>query len=308
MLQLYEEQQATDVKVSEMIEGADSSSAEEVIIREVAMMSGPLPSAPMCPKTTNITNTFRCSVKRIDDKVVQICLESSAISHDVPFGSNFQTQSRVVFTPEDGGVKCVNLGRVVFVKSCGWLKGAIQKGAINGMTEAAMKLVPILSALTTRDVVESVHSIATESRPKSEAKARSSTKSMKSKSASASFRLTIYELQRRLTLFQQDWRAPFLPHDRARPQGWRWLDTTFHKHPWTSAGSRQQARAAESPPIAPGTGWRQLGEWKVEAADGDEGWQYSTAYYKFDSSWKSDKSGCLCRRRKWTCEFVPTVA
>lgn len=124
----------------------------------------------------------------------------------------------------------------------------------------------------------------------------------------AGFTLKMFELQRRTTAFQQDWRAPFLPHDHVRAHAWRWVDLAFHKHPWTSAGSIQQAAQAETPPIMPGGNWLRLGEWTVantDDADTDsEGWQHSNNFYRYNSLWRPNSRACLVRRRLWVCEFV----
>lgn len=130
----------------------------------------------------------------------------------------------------------------------------------------------------------------------------------RSSKGKTSFTLKIFELQRRTTVFQQDWRAPFLPHDQLRAHCWRWVDVAFHRHPWLSAGSIQQAASADVPPIKPGGNWVALGDWKVADSDDVEtdsdGWQYSNNFYRWNSLWYSTPRACHVRRRLWLCEFT----
>ncbi|CAK0910024.1 unnamed protein product, partial [Prorocentrum cordatum] len=72
-----------------------------------------------------------------------------------------------------------------------------------------------------------------------------------------------WEVQRRITLFHTDWRAPFLPHDgEAR---WRWLDAAYRRHPWV-AGTLDASAAADRPPL------RAPGSWACD----DAGWVVAT--------------------------------
>jgi hypothetical protein len=122
----------------------------------------------------------------------------------------------------------------------------------------------------------------------------------------------IWELQRRTTIFQQDWGAPFLPHDRKKR--WRWLDLDYRLHPWSCSGSRKTFAACEEPPLAPPPSWRQCTKWTVLPSSGSEqssgGWEYAVDFYQDDNLWSSSKTaaaGCHCRRRLWRCTFEEEI-
>lgn len=61
----------------------------------------------------------------------------------------------------------------------------------------------------------------------------------------------VWELQRRVTLFSDHWRAPFLPHDTTKRA--RWVDGNYMKHPCITQ-SRQCCAQSDTPPVdaAPG--------------------------------------------------------
>merc|ERR1712190_79637 len=100
-----------------------------------------------CPRETTVTNTLKCTGRYAPQgDVNQIIIEQSALSHDVPFGQNFLTQSRILLqVQEDKSVSFTQHGRVMFLKSCGFLKSTIQKGAIKGVADAAQLLASILA-------------------------------------------------------------------------------------------------------------------------------------------------------------------
>lgn len=120
--------------------------------------------------------------------------------------------------------------------------------------------------------------------------------------------LQIWELQRRTTVFQSDWRAPFLPHDGKRQQ--RWVDLDFDvNHPWM-VGSIESLASSNQPPVRAPHGWRSEG-WVVAVPPGecDAGrWQYSSDFHKSPESWGPLPHGFHCRRRLWSCIFSETTS
>jgi len=120
---------------------------------------------------------------------------------------------------------------------------------------------------------------------------------------SVDLRCEVWEVQRRTTMFHEDWRAPFLPHDGQKQA--RWVDSRFHKHPWLLAKTSVSAAAAV-PPLEPPPAMREKGEWTVSpdgVADKD-GWQYSTDFHRTGSKWGAKSTIGLCRKRRWECSFV----
>ncbi|CAE7888046.1 unnamed protein product, partial [Symbiodinium microadriaticum] len=116
-------------------------------------------------------------------------------------------------------------------------------------------------------------------------------------------RCEVWEVQRRTTMFHEDWRAPFLPHDGQKQA--RWVDTRFHKHPWLLTKTSVSAAAAV-PPLEPPPAMREKGEWTINPdgpADKD-GWQYSTDFHRTVSKWGAKSTIGLCRKRRWECSFV----
>merc|ERR1712203_1147950 len=149
-------------------------------------MTMPVPPTPMCPKTTKVTLTWRVCV---EDST--ITMESSSISHDVPFGPNFLVQERTELAPIDSGISCVKTCRIDFLKSCGFLQGKIENSACNGVATGTTKFVSIIeSEKACEEVVEDV--------PSSPVNLRRSL----SIDSAISITVRIWELQRRTTLFQ----------------------------------------------------------------------------------------------------------
>ncbi|CAJ1358934.1 unnamed protein product [Effrenium voratum] len=113
----------------------------------------------------------------------------------------------------------------------------------------------------------------------------------------------LWELQRRTTIFQSDWRAPFLPHDAIRHR-FRWVDMDFNVHPWCPPANT--LASADKPPIRAPVGWEAEG-WVVAQPPGscDSGrWQYSSDLNRSDKRWGSQSTGLGCRRRLWSCIFT----
>eukprot|EP00434_Breviolum_minutum_P040039 symbB.v1.2.035571.t1/scaffold4824.1/size34285/2 len=114
----------------------------------------------------------------------------------------------------------------------------------------------------------------------------------------------VWELQRRTTIFQSDWRAPFLPHDVMRHR-YRWVDLDYNAHPWFSSEGNALA-SAEQPPVAAPLGWEAEG-WVVAHPGGScdsRRWQYSSDLNRSNTRWGSQSTGLGCRRRLWSCIFT----
>jgi len=126
--------------------------------------------------------------------------------------------------------------------------------------------------------------------------------------AHATFIVHVWELQRRATIWSSEWHSPFLPHDGRKR--WRWVDTAYQRHPWTTATCHEESAASSLPPVEPQQGWTPLSEWIVSpdtAVDCDaEGWQYAIDFYRDDQFWVNDKTGLHCRRRLWSRSFEDT--
>lgn len=281
-------QGATEVAVTPWIDdgtgGSEGDTPGLVIkIREVTMRL-PCPPAPMCPRSTRVTTTYRITVSPTSVTTI----ESSAISHDVPFGDKFLVQERVELHPlPDGrGANAMLSGRVVFLKSCGMLQGRIKSSVIAGASRVGEQLVSLLNA---RAAGSEDHSETDSKAPK------------------VTCTLTVWELQRRTTIMHSDWRAPFLPHDGKRR--WRWVDTTYQKHPWITCVFREEAAAANTPPIDPRSGWSPLEDWEVQLEGGDcDGWQYASDFGMTDRFWSKSRTGHHVRRRLWTRVFEESGA
>ncbi|CAE8692042.1 unnamed protein product, partial [Polarella glacialis] len=119
--------------------------ATEMKIRQVQCMM-PVPPAPMCPRQTNFTATYRLFVAPDGASIV---IESSCLSHDVPFGDKFMIQEQLKLEIAGDGVRLLQSGRCVFLKSCGMLQGRIKAATVFSLTKASEKMVALLNARAT---------------------------------------------------------------------------------------------------------------------------------------------------------------
>lgn len=76
--------------------------------------------------------------------VQSITIESSIVSHDVPFGNNFFVQQRTKLELYQDGVKMVSHYRIHFVSSVGFLKSKISVAAKDGCFAAAQDLAAVV--------------------------------------------------------------------------------------------------------------------------------------------------------------------
>jgi len=91
----------------------------------------------------------------------------------------------------------------------------------------------------------------------------------------------VWELERRTSVFTEDWRAPFLPHDGQKQIGWVAFEDELRyvQHPFIPKDMDDlAARACTAPPIpeVEFLGQMRLCSWDVEIGidTDDDGWQY----------------------------------
>jgi hypothetical protein len=253
--------------------------------REVSMKV-PVPPRPLTPRQTRLATTYCLCVRKTEGKV-SVTIQASSMSLDVPFGDRFLVQERVELnSAEDGsGIRARKHGRTIFLKSCGLLQSRIQADAAASLTKSGEHLATLLQR---RAKAERMKMDRTPRTP-----------------AHATFTVHIWELQRRTTIWSSVWHPPFLLHDGRKR--WRWVDTTYQRHPWTTATCREESAESSLPPIKPQQGWTPLMDWTVSldtAVNCDaEGWQYAIDFYRDDQFWGNDKAGLHCRRRLWSRSF-----
>jgi len=280
---------ASDMRISPWADESDGGPT--VKVREITMRM-PCTPAPMCPKATSMTMILRLTVNSRDP--YSFIVETSVAAHDVPMGSNFLVQERVTYDACDGdAAQIVKYCRVVFVKSCGLLNGRIQSVAMSEQTRTGDIFFRIL-------------------RERSPQSPQADPSDGEGGSAEATCVVTVWELQRRTTLFHSDWRAPFLPHDGGKR--WRWVDDNFHKHHGITCHQREDAAMADMPPLGWDSSWQRTDDWVVQRGTvdnnptDDQGWQYSIDFYRNGVAWLPGGRGFHCRRRLWSCTFVPAAA
>lgn len=275
---------STEIVVLPSVGGSDLSA--KVTLREMTFVM-PVPPKPMCPRSTKVTMSVRISVAAAAAGRRALSVETSSVSHDVPFGSNFVVQECVDLVPDDRGegLSLTKSCRLVFHKSCGFLKSRIHAATMSAQATAADCFLAVLRQRASDGASAEGYTTCTG---------------------------RVWELQRRATPFHS-WRAPFLPHDGEKR--WRWVDDSYHKHHWNSASRRDLAAAAPEPPLRAGECWRPLGDWKVSLADGShggvdqDGWQYALHFFRRDHHhWSANQMGRHVRRRLWTCSFQEAPA
>lgn len=309
---LYQRQGCTEVQVhpwlDELSNAATPRTNEEVRIREVTLVAVP-PPRPMCPTSTRMTVTFRVKTTSADNACNLLVLELSSMAHDVPFGENFAVQERIQLTQLSDGVHMEKYFRIVWIKSVGLLGSVIRSQAALCQVETGNLFVSLLQGLSTRPGVrirQVSHDQADPQSPRPyEVTVKRKSGAMKD-GPTTTCTVHIWELQRRPTLFHTSWIGFFLPHDGQKR--WRWVDTSYQKHPWTRCQEQAQAAAMDTPPIAPESGWEPEVDWSIctGTADGtgdQDGWQYAFDFYLDDWWWNPVNSAHHVRRRLWTRKF-----
>ena len=114
----------------------------------------------------------------------------------------------------------------------------------------------------------------------------------------------VWELQRRTTIWHNDWRAPFLPHDYQKAIKWMAIDEHYIPHPFLPEDiDVDEAAEAEEPPIreVKFLGRRRPCQWHVVIDDtcDHEGWQYAVDFYLETNKWSEQVRGFSHVRRRW---------
>jgi len=142
---------ATEVKISPWQEqGGDAEDLPKDCIartRSVSMRV-PLPVVPFCPRSTRQTVLYRVAVQPSADRrsEASVYIDSTGLSHDVPFGDRFVVQERILLRPSaDGcGVDALQAGRCYFLESIGLLQSRIEATTVNGLKRTGGHLVTLL--------------------------------------------------------------------------------------------------------------------------------------------------------------------
>jgi len=128
---------------------------------------------------------------------------------------------------------------------------------------------------------------------------------------------TVWQLERRITIFHDTWLPPFLPHDGTNNRKWVSMGDCYEPHPCLPDGYLvDQVASSDTPPIPclevlgcvrPCT-WHVVVDEENTSLNGPtdaEGWQYANDFYVAASWWWAGPPGALayCRRRKWRPEF-----
>jgi len=122
----------------------------------------PLPPRPMGPKETRMTVMYKVSVESVGQKNKQsICIESSASSHDVPYGDYFSVEEKLVLVEDDAGCSVTKDFAAEFSKKT-FLKSTIQSEAKTVQQANCGRLMAILEryAKTTEPEASKVAEVA----------------------------------------------------------------------------------------------------------------------------------------------------
>mmetsp|Transcript_52617 Transcript_52617/g.117991 ORF Transcript_52617/g.117991 Transcript_52617/m.117991 type:complete len:657 (-) Transcript_52617:18-1988(-) len=120
----------------------------------------------------------------------------------------------------------------------------------------------------------------------------------------------VWELQRRTTIWHNDWRAPFLPHDYQKAIKWMAIQEHYLPHPFIPEDiDIDEAAESEEPPIGEVQflGRKRACKWDilVDETSDSEGWQYAVDFYLEPSKWSNGLRGFShVRRRRWQPTFV----
>jgi hypothetical protein len=87
-------------------------------------MRFPLAPAPMTPKTTRTTSSFSLS-REDDDTGVSICIDTSIVIHDIPYGDYFTIQERITLALQQDGIAVTKMAGLRFSKST-FVRSAIE--------------------------------------------------------------------------------------------------------------------------------------------------------------------------------------
>jgi len=298
--------------------------------REVSFIF-PMPPRPMCPKETRMTVLYKVTAYSSGEPtgIQSVKIESSSVSHDIPYGDYFRVQEQIDLESQANGMLVTKSFAADFAKQT-FLKSTIASSVEAAQQEACDKLMDVLRSCAefTTSVqsdtssngsnymqLESADSAGEEScEPEGEPDAgvvleeddvhiELSTADHLENEVT----VEVWEVQRRTTIFHKNWRAPFLPTDGERRA--RWVNSSHQRHPWIIQ-TWMDAAASEVPPLEAPAAMRPsaTGFEVVNAPPGapsdQDGWQYGAAFYKSDHRWGTSVVGASCRRRLWRCSFL----
>lgn len=273
-------QGATDVCAEPwlVIEDGGPEKKGRIVKSRRVTMTLPVPAAPLCPSRSRTSVDHKFIVEPQEDGNVTLELQTAGVSHDVPFGESIIVQSRLVLTPDRGGANLVKSNRVTILTSLGMLKSRVLS-----CSEAVEVRIGdlFLSMIRNRFI--------------SEAEAAEPEESGFNSLRQDVF---VWELQRRSTIFSSNWAAPFLPHDGQK--AWRWVDSSYLKHPWLNSEDREAVGKSDVPPLEPREGWKAIRgrDWEVSSD-----WQYSLDFATDKRMWGNIEFPFHVRRRLWVRTF-----
>jgi len=142
---------ASEIQISSWKDGstcAGSPQSDTVVRIRTVTMRVPIPPVPMYPRTTRQTVTY-CITARPSDSMAPIILESTGMSHDVPYGERFTVQERFELRPSLDGcsIRVTQAGRVLFQESCGLMQSSINAATLSGLKRTGQQ---VMSALQQR--------------------------------------------------------------------------------------------------------------------------------------------------------------
>mmetsp|Transcript_18160 Transcript_18160/g.42444 ORF Transcript_18160/g.42444 Transcript_18160/m.42444 type:complete len:594 (-) Transcript_18160:4-1785(-) len=119
-------------------------------------------------------------------------------------------------------------------------------------------------------------------------------------------KVKVWEVQRRYTIWNEEWHTPFLPHDGDKKWRWMMLERGYYiRHPRLPTSLTLDDMETDQPPIASMKflGRNRTCRWTPEVSDltDADGWQYAV---DFSASWsKAPASFSHVRRRCWRPVF-----
>lgn len=114
LLDYLEGQRCTDVEVGPLLPEREPSQglpSQGCRVRNVHYRMA-VPPNPFCPKTSRFTVTFRVFMEE-----GSLVIDTTTVTHDVPFGEAFCVQDRAVLSQGDRGVSVTKVYCAVFMKS-----------------------------------------------------------------------------------------------------------------------------------------------------------------------------------------------
>jgi len=275
LYEFFEVQRANSMKVGPWLQ---APGAKKLRLRELSATM-PLPPKPMCPKEARVSVTYRiyCQEDSETGEVGALSIKSSFQTHDVPFSDYFTVQEFLSLqaegTGEGAGVRIRKAFKVVWSKQT-WLVNIVESNTKFQQEEVGKLFLDVLNRRASGEPPTCI--------------------------------VDLWELQRRATLFNDDWYAPFLPHDGSKQ--WRWVTTDYEIHPWTS-GTLETASVSDEPPLLAPKSWQiDSNGWTLAELAGpgvdEDGWQYAADFYMSEDNYFNTGGWFHCRRRLWTSSYL----